>query len=135
VLSGHTNIINSVAFSPDDTRVLTASLDHTAALWDVTSGEAILALNGHDSWVSDAAFSKDGTQVVTASADDTARLWIMPAHCQPLIVAAHADELRDPTPDERAQYFLTGPAPGGGTLDTFNRWFAPLLPKEGETCQ
>ncbi len=135
VLSGHTNVINSVAFSPDDTRVLTASLDHTAALWDVASGEAILVLNGHDNWVSAAGFSKDGTQVITASADDTARLWIMPVHCQPLIVAAHAGELRAPTASERAQYFLSGPAAGGGTLDTFNRWFAPLLPKEGETCQ
>jgi len=133
-LSGHTNFVNSVVFSPGDTRVLTASLDHSATLWDAGSGERILVLNGHDNWVSSAAFSKDGTQVITASADGTARLWTMPTHCEPLIVAAHARELRYPTPAERAQYFLTG-LTGGDMLASFNRLFAPLLPKEGETCQ
>jgi WD40 repeat protein len=34
-LRGHDNPVFSAAFSPDGTRVVTASADHTARLWDV----------------------------------------------------------------------------------------------------
>jgi WD40 repeat protein len=34
VLRGHDISVNSVAFSPDGTRIVTASVDHTARLWD-----------------------------------------------------------------------------------------------------
>src|SRR5262249_44767049 len=38
VLRGHGDQVNSVAFSPDGKRLVTASWDGTARLWDVTSG-------------------------------------------------------------------------------------------------
>jgi WD40 repeat protein len=135
VLRGHTNMVNSVAFSPDGARVVTSSLDRTAIVWDAVSGAAITVLKGHDNWVTSAMFSPDGSHVITSSADTTARLWTMPPHCQSLIDAARNGRLRDPTGAERAQYFLAGPPAGGAALATFNRWFAPVLPKEGETCQ
>ena len=34
-------------FSPDGSQVLTASLDHTAKLWDVSGGGEIATLTGH----------------------------------------------------------------------------------------
>lgn len=34
-LEGHTDRVTSAQFSPDGTRVLTASYDNTAKLWDV----------------------------------------------------------------------------------------------------
>src|SRR5271170_6612639 len=59
----------------DGTRVVTASADKTARLWDTATGAPIAILRGHEGEVSSAAFSLDGARVVTASADNTARLW------------------------------------------------------------
>ena len=56
------------AFSPDGARILTASADKTAKLWDAASGKLIASFAHQDS-VNDAAFSPDGARILTASAD------------------------------------------------------------------
>src|SRR5262249_57087063 len=56
-------------------RVVTASNDRTARVWDAAGGKQIAVLSGHDALVQSAAFSPDGSRVVTASADKTARVW------------------------------------------------------------
>jgi dipeptidyl aminopeptidase/acylaminoacyl peptidase len=64
------------AVSPDRKRIVTASADKTARLWDTESGKQIdEPLRGHTDNVHTAAFSPDGKRIVTASRDDTARLW------------------------------------------------------------
>ena len=62
-------------FSPDGKRLVTASKDSTARLWDAASGAALAAFKGHQREVYSAAFSPDCKRVVTASDDHTARLW------------------------------------------------------------
>jgi WD domain, G-beta repeat len=75
VLAGHEGPVLMSSFSPDGRRVVTASRDNTARLWDVETGKGIAVLNGHTNELSSAAFSPDGRRVVTASWDATARLW------------------------------------------------------------
>jgi WD40 repeat protein len=75
VLRGHEGFVNSAAFSPDGTRIVTASFDNTARLWDGTTGKEIAVLRGHEGFVNSAAFSPDGPHIVTVSADKTVRLW------------------------------------------------------------
>jgi WD40 repeat protein len=72
---GHTTEVNTAVFSPDGTRVVTASSDRTARIWDVKTGATLLVLRGHTNLLWSAAFSPDGKRVVTASADNTARVW------------------------------------------------------------
>ena len=55
-------------------RILTASADQTAKLWDAASGKLIAPLDHQDA-VDDAAFSPDGARILTASADQTAKFW------------------------------------------------------------
>ena len=74
-LSGHENIVQSAAFSPDGRRIVTASWDRTARIWDAATAKEIVSLRGHDANVMSAAFSFDGLRIVTASWDGTARIW------------------------------------------------------------
>ena len=55
-------------FSPDGQRVVTASGDKTARLWDAASGKPIGQPMNHEDVVFSAQFSPDGQEVVTASA-------------------------------------------------------------------
>ena len=75
VFYSHTGDINRACFSPDGKRVLTASDDGTATLWDVESGDSLFTLHGHTDGISYASFASDGKRIVTASNDDTAILW------------------------------------------------------------
>jgi WD40 repeat protein len=75
-LKGHTGPISSVSFGSNGTRIVTASEDGTARLWDGTDGALVAVLEGHTSGVKSASFNPDGTRIVTTSADGTAaRLW------------------------------------------------------------
>ncbi len=73
-LKGHQDGVSSVAFSPDGQKLVTASRDGTARIWDL-QGNEIAVLPGHQDEVSSVAFSPDGQKLVTASGDGTARIW------------------------------------------------------------
>ncbi|HSH17600.1 MAG TPA: tetratricopeptide repeat protein, partial [Verrucomicrobiae bacterium] len=65
----------TVRFSPDGTRIVTASADNTARIWDSATGRPLTEPIRHDDEVTSAVFSPDGRRVVTASVDRTARIW------------------------------------------------------------
>lgn len=67
--------INGVEFSPDGKRIVTASDDGTARVWDSATGVLRLTLRGHTNWLWQGSFSPDGARIVTASRDLTARIW------------------------------------------------------------
>jgi WD40 repeat protein len=70
----HTDV-DSVAFSPDGSRLATVSSNNTIKLWETTSGQELLALQGHpdsgwnrkDDSRSSVAFSPDGKRLACAS--------------------------------------------------------------------
>ncbi|WP_043413725.1 WD40 repeat domain-containing protein, partial [Archangium violaceum] len=73
LLRGHVAEVRSAAFSPDGQRVLTASEDGTARVWNGLGEPVVLA--GHEGAVTCAAFSADGHRVLTASEDGAVRVW------------------------------------------------------------
>ena len=62
-LKGHTGIVTSASFSPDEACVVTSSYDKSAILWDAKSGKQAFTLKGHTNWVESASFSPDSSRV------------------------------------------------------------------------
>jgi eukaryotic-like serine/threonine-protein kinase len=93
ILVGHTGDVWSAVYSPDGTRVLTASTDKTARIWNAATGTPLGVLSGHTSGLSYAAFSPDGTRIVTCAADDTARIWDAHAGAQLVVLRGHGDSV------------------------------------------
>ena len=71
----HADAVKSAQFSRDGKRVVTASYDNTARVWDAQTGQPLSEPFKHAGPVNCAQFSPDGKRVVTASADATARVW------------------------------------------------------------
>jgi WD40 repeat protein len=94
-LIGHTNQVVSAAFSPDDTRVVTASIDGTARIWTWNGSSPEMILRHYDA-VNSAAFSSNGAWVVTASKDGTARVWSVTDGVERLVLR-HGNAVRSAT--------------------------------------
>jgi len=67
--------VNSVAFSPDGSRVVSGSNDKTVQVWSATIGKIEAELKGHTDRVDSVAFSQNGSRVVSGSSDETVRIW------------------------------------------------------------
>jgi WD40 repeat protein len=99
-LNGHEAALRRyVKFSPDGKRLLTASLDRTARLWDVGSGEQIAVFDGRKSgtdmlW---ARYSPDGSHVVTLHSDHTLRLWDAVRYNEVAVLKGHTQAVNDVT--------------------------------------
>lgn len=78
-LSGHTEAVYAVAFSPDGHTLATGAGDDTIRLWSLADParpkQLGPPLRGHTDWVYWLQFSPDGRTLASASRDRTARLW------------------------------------------------------------
>jgi WD40 repeat protein len=75
-LTGHTDFVRSIAFSPDGTTLASGGTDNAVRLWDVATGTELGGpLNGHIQAVESVAFSHDGRLLVSGSRDNTVRVW------------------------------------------------------------
>jgi len=87
ILSGHTDYVRSVAFSPDGTSLVSGSDDKTIKLWDVQTGGVVKTFHGHTDWVHSVSISANCTTIASGSKDNTICLWdIQTEECHHVIV-------------------------------------------------
>src|SRR5262249_41385653 len=69
----HDHAVGYADFSPDGLRIVTASRDHTARIWDAETGELLCVLR-HGRRVVFAKFSPDGRRLLTVD-NQVTRIW------------------------------------------------------------
>ena len=75
VLFGHTQQIQTLAFSSDGTFLVSGSSDKTVILWDVQIGGIVKTFYGHNDRVCSVSISADNTLIASASDDGFIYLW------------------------------------------------------------
>ncbi len=101
--------VNRLAFSPNGSRLISGSADHTTILWDTGSlsgaGTGIGAdsrraepkllhrLEGHKDAIYAVGFSPDGSRAVTGSDDHDLRLWRVADGKEIARMTSHGDQV------------------------------------------
>ncbi|KAF2269326.1 WD40 repeat-like protein [Lojkania enalia] len=72
---GHFDSMNTIAYSPEGQRIITAADDGKIKVWDVNSGFCVVTFTEHISGVTACEFAKRGNVLFTASLDGSIRAW------------------------------------------------------------
>ncbi len=84
----HRGLIHRLRVSPDGKRVLVASFDNTAQLWDPDRNAPAGPAFEHEAQVHSVAWAGDGTRLATGCDDNAARIW-RPAASQSVEIVQH----------------------------------------------
>jgi WD40 repeat protein len=119
--------VGHLAFSPDSTRLATATGEGWIYLWDVATGELIQLMRVDDEPLKDLAFSLSGQEIVTCTAefegeyDSTGYAEVWPApDVDSLIALARQRTFRRITSEELAQYGLSEKNATGSAASMFH---------------
>merc|ERR1711959_354327 len=80
-------------FNSTGNRLVTASADCTARVYNVMTGACIAILIGHEGEISKVQFSPNGCRLITASSDRTCRLWNVETGECVQVLEGHTDEI------------------------------------------
>jgi len=109
-LVGHTGAVNSAVFSADGKKIVTASEDNTARIWDAQSGQELQKLE-HARHVRSAAFSPDGKQIVTAGGN--IQIFDVESGQELQKLEGHTNSIRSATFSPDGKKIVTGGFPDG----------------------
>ncbi|GAX41173.1 protein kinase [Tolypothrix sp. NIES-4075] len=74
-LTGHNDLVSSLAISPDGKTLVSGSGDRTIKIWNLQTSGLKTTLSLHTDGVTSVAISPDGQTLVSASKDGTIKIW------------------------------------------------------------
>jgi len=92
-LTGHSDSVWSVAFSPDGRTLASGSGDNRIKWWDVQSEREIVAFTGHSNRVYSVTFSPDGQMLASGSHDETIKLWDVQSKLKIATLTGHSSSV------------------------------------------
>jgi WD40 repeat protein len=99
--------IQSFVFSPDSKRIVSASADGIARIWNADDRKTIGLKSQTDSELLHAIFSPDGKRVRTVSVDGTVRVWNADGSGAPVVVKGHGETIRKAIFSPKGERLLT----------------------------
>lgn len=95
LLEGHARAVYGLAFSPDGTRLASASHDLTVRLWDIEQAEQVQQFEGHTDLVVAVDWHRAGRLVASGAYDRTVRLWDAATGEAVTVLEGHTDWVSD----------------------------------------
>lgn len=91
IIDGHTQVIRAIAYSPDGSRIASASEDQSIRIWKAIGGALLNVLEGHSGPVHSVVFSSNGSLVASGSSDKSIRIWDASSGASIISMTGHTD--------------------------------------------
>ena len=119
-LTGHSDWVFSLAYSPDGQTLASGSLDNTIKLWNARTGNLLQTFTGHFKSFWSLAYSPDGQTLASGTKDGTIKLWNAPTGNLLQTLTGHSDWVFSLVYSPDGQTLASGSKDG-----TIKLWNAP----------
>ncbi len=93
IQAGHTDVVYGVRFSPDGTKLASASADKLVRTFALPEGQLLKTFEGHTGQVLDVAWKADGKVIVSVGADNVVKVWSFESGDQIRTIGGHSRQI------------------------------------------
>ncbi|NCS78064.1 MAG: protein kinase [Microcystis aeruginosa K13-07] len=109
-LTGHSDRVLSVVYSPDGRYLASGSNGRTIKIWEVATGKELRTLTGHSNWVLSVVYSPDGRYLASGSWDETIKIWEVATGKELRTLAGHSYWVESVVYSPDGRYLASGSA-------------------------